>query len=113
MIHAPLFPPGSLVRGDFSLSRPSADRRLGAQPLPAPPEVSRLRLLSAACGGGGSDTNVELYFVDDTYAYTDPTERGVYVSAMCSELAASAVKVSVFEESAMQDGTVSFVRGEV
>ena len=71
------------------------------------------RAFSAACGGGGSDTNVELYFVDDTYAYTDPTERGVYVSAMCSELAASAVKVSVFEESAMQDGTVSFVRGEV
>ena len=72
-----------------------------------------LVLSLAACGGGGSDTNVELYFVDDTYAYTDPTERGVYVSAMCSELAASAVKVSVFEESAMQDGTVSFVRGEV
>ena len=79
----------------------------------SPKAVSEYSAFSAACGGGGSDTNVELYFVDDTYAYTDPTERGVYVSAMCSELAASAVKVSVFEESAMQDGTVSFVRGEV
>lgn len=79
----------------------------------SPKAVSEYSAFSASCGGGGSDTNVELYFVDDTYAYTDPTERGVYVSAMCSELAASAVKVSVFEESAMQDGTVSFVRGEV
>ena len=59
------FSPGQPCPGDFSLSRPSADRRLGAQPLPAPPEASRLRLLSAACGG-----EVELQDVDPAHFST-------------------------------------------
>ena len=76
----------------------------------APSDVSDYIALSASLGGGGSDTSVELYLADTPEAYTDPVAHGVYNSAMKEELASAAVKMSMFEESVMPDGTVAFVQ---
>lgn len=76
----------------------------------SPSDVSDYIALSASLGGGGSDTSVELYLADTPEAYTNPVDRAVYTAAMREELGAAAVKVSLFEESVMPDGTIAFVK---
>ena len=77
-----------------------------------PADVSDYIGLAAACGGGGSDTTVELYLADSPEAYSDPVARGDYVAAMREELASCAVKMSRFEETVMPDGSAAFAKEE-
>lgn len=77
-----------------------------------PADISDYITLAAACGGGGSDTTVELYLADSPEAYTDPVARGVYVAAMREELASCAVKMSRFEETLLPDGSAAFAKEE-
>lgn len=78
----------------------------------APVDISDYISLSAGCGGGGSDTTVELYLANSPDAYTDPVAHEVYVSAIREELAESAIKMSRFEKTIMQDGTSAFAKEE-
>lgn len=77
-----------------------------------PADVSDYIGFSSSTGSGSADTSVEVYLAGMDGAYEDPVARAVYISAMKEELAAAAVKLTVFSESVMPDGTLAFAREE-
>jgi hypothetical protein len=75
-----------------------------------PSDVSDYMTFSSSTGSGSSDTSVEVYLAQTDDAYEDRLERAVYVSAMREELASCAVKLTVFGETVMPDGSLAFAK---
>ena len=75
-----------------------------------PADVSEYVSFSKSTGSGSADTSVEVYLAPTQDAYENRVERALYIAAMREELAASAVKLTEFQETVMPDGTLAFTK---